>query len=362
MTDGIRETKLPRWIVSSTSKDGVLLKFQREHLVDSNPVTMSDLPPTGGWVQVELKGGDSVPQVDSVEVAVRPQSGNLEPQPWTSVVLTSDDGQTWTERGRATNSAVLGAKNWVGPYFVKMSVPLTSIVQSRFYRIQLEAPNVGRWGFGDMAFFNKGQRVQVGGPFDFTSAWKSAGTNEEWLYVDLGPGCAFDHVVLSWIRRPADGEIEVSDDAKTWRTVQALPGGADTDDIKLAQTVNGRDVRVLMKQASSPDGYILSEFEVYGRGGQVPLIRPPLAMHADGHLELSGGAWRLQRDSLVAADGTSLSKPGFNDKDWLPATVPGTVLSSYIDDEAIPDPNYGDNQLAISDSFFMPTFGIATNL
>ena len=356
VTDGIHDTKLPRWIVSSTSKDSVLPKFQREHLVDSNPVTMSDLPPTGGWVQVELKGGDSVPEVNSVEVAVRPQSGNLEPQPWTSVILTSDDGQTWTERGRATNSAVLGTRNWSGPYFVKMSVPLTSIVQSRFYRIQLDAPNVGEWGFGDMAFFNKGQRVQVGGPFDFTSAWKSASTNEEWIYVDLGSGCSFDHVVLSWIRRPAEAELQVSDDAKTWRTVQALPTSGDTDDIKLAQPVYGHYVRVLMKQASSPDGYILSEFEVYGRGGAIPLTRPALAMQADGRLDLAGGAWRLQRDSLVAVDGVSLSKPGFIDKDWLPATVPGTVLSSYMDDGAIPDPNYGDNQLAISDSFFYADF------
>ena len=29
VTDGIRDTKLPRWIVSSTSKDGELPKFQR---------------------------------------------------------------------------------------------------------------------------------------------------------------------------------------------------------------------------------------------------------------------------------------------------------------------------------------------
>src|SRR4051794_37135621 len=125
VTDGIRTTQLPRWIVSSTSEDGVLPKFQREHLVDSNPVTMNNLPATGGWVQVELNGDEVVPEVDSVEVAVRPQSGDLRPQPWTATVLTSDDGQVWTEHGRATNSAVLGTRNWFGPYFVKMSVPLT---------------------------------------------------------------------------------------------------------------------------------------------------------------------------------------------------------------------------------------------
>ena len=49
-------------------------------------------------------------------------------------------------------------------------------------------------------------------------------------------------------------------------------------------------------------------------------------------------------------------KPGFADKDWLVATVPGTVLSSFWNAGALPDPNYGDNMLAISDSFFYADF------
>ncbi|HSS95478.1 MAG TPA: discoidin domain-containing protein, partial [Terriglobales bacterium] len=356
ITDGIRDTKLPHWIVASTSQDGILPKFQNEHLTDSNPVTKVNLPPTGGWVQLELKGGGSVPTVDRLEVSMRPASQNLQPQPWTSIILTSDDGQTWTERGRATNSAVMGKANWAGPYFVKMSVPLTDSVRSRFYRIQLDSPGVGSWGFGDVSFFDKAQRVQVSGPFGFTSAWKSAGNGEEWVYVDLGAICTFDRAVLSWIRRPSEGSIQVSDDAKTWRTVQALPVSGDTDDLKLERPEQGRYVRVLIEHAASTDGYILSEFQIYGRGGPVPKPKPAPAMRADGRQELASGAWRLQRDSLVVGDGATLSRPGFNDAEWLPATVPGTVLSSYWDDGALPDPNYGDNQLNISDSFFYADF------
>jgi len=357
VTDGIRDTKLPRWIVSSTSNDGVLPRFEREHLVDSNPVTKVDIPPTGGWVQVELKGGGPVPEVDQVEVAVRPHSDNLQPQPWTSVVLSSDDGQTWTERGRVTNSAILGPSDPSRPYFAKMVVPLTATVHSRFYRIQFDAPGVGNWGFGDMSFFSKGQRVQVSGPFDFTSAWKSAGNGEEWIYVDLGAPCTFDHVVFAWIRRPAEGSLQVSDDAKNWTTVQTLPvSHGDIDDLRLSAPAHGRYARLQLMRAQSAEGYILSEFEVYGRGGPVPKPKAAPAIQLDGRLELAGGAWRLQRDSLVSADGTALSQPGFNDQDWLPATVPGTVLTSFFDDGAIADPNYGDNQLAISDSFFYADF------
>jgi beta-galactosidase/beta-glucuronidase len=58
----------------------------------------------------------------------------------------------------------------------------------------------------------------------------------------------------------------------------------------------------------------------------------------------------------VNASGATLSKVGFEDHDWVIATVPGTVLSSYLNVGAIPDPNYGENQLLISDSFFYADF------
>jgi hypothetical protein len=84
--------------------------------------------------------------------------------------------------------------------------------------------------------------------------------------------------------------------------------------------------------------------EVYGRGGLVPQPMPAPAARSEGRLGLVGGAWRLERDSLVNADGATLSKVGFADHDWVIATVPGTVLSSYLNVGAIPDPNYGENQ------------------
>ena len=43
-------------------------------------------------------------------------------------------------------------------------------------------------------------------------------------------------------------------------------------------------------------------------------------------------------------------------RDWIIATVPGTVLASYYNAGAFPDPNFGDNQLMISDSFFYADF------
>jgi hypothetical protein len=113
-----------------------------------------------------------------------------------------------------------------------------------------------------------------------------------------------------------------------------------------------RYVRVLMTRPTSPDGYMLSEFEVYGRGGPVAKPKPAQSPSPDRRLDLAGGAWRLQRSNLDEAGGEALSKPDFKNENWVVATVPGTVLTSYFNAGAIPDPNFGANQLHISDSYF----------
>ena len=91
-----------------------------------------------------------------------------------------------------------------------------------------------------------------------------------------------------------------------------------------------------------------------------PVAKPRACPAPDGRLDLAGGRWRIQRDSLVKADGAALATAGFNDGDWVVATVPATVLSSYWNAGALPDPNFGDNQLMISDAFFHADFWYRT--
>jgi hypothetical protein len=324
-TDGIKETSLPRWIATSTSQQGALKKNQRELMLDHNPVSTVELRGRHAWVQFELAGGDSPLEVDRITV-----EAGTQPRGWSCAVTASDDAQEWKELGRDSG---------------RCSVPFATAARARFYRVEFDAPSATTWLVAEVAFFRGERRVEVAGPYHFTSAWMPAGNGEEWIYVDLGAACTFDRVALYWIRRPAEGALQTSDDAATWTTVEALPAA---DDFKLARPVKARYVRVLLTRPASPEGYILSELEVYGRGGPVPQPKP-----ASG---LSGGAWRVERDSLVTASGETLSKPGFQDQDWLVATVPATVLSSYWNAGALPDPNYGDNQLAISDSFFYADF------
>ena len=348
MTDGIQETALPRWISTSTSAQGVLPKNERERIFDGNWMTGVDLPGRDAWVQFELAGGAAPLEVDRIEVDGSVKSPSAEPEIWACVVSASDDGAAWRELGRAEGMARPSGD-------IRPSIRFAAPSRHRFYRIAFVDPRARSWRVNEVALFRDGRPVQAGGPHQFSSAWKSAGAGEEWVYVDLGASCTFDRVALHWIRRAAEGSVQVSDDAATWNTVAALPGSGARDDLKLASPAHGRYVRVLMRRPASPEGYILSEFEVFGRGGPVPQAKPA-PQPSETRADLSGGGWRLERDSLVKAAGPALSRPGFDASDWLVATVPGTVLASYLNAGAIPDPNYSDNQSMVSDSFFHADF------
>jgi Glycosyl hydrolase 2 galactose-binding domain-like/Exo-beta-D-glucosaminidase Ig-fold domain/Glycosyl hydrolases family 2/F5/8 type C domain len=372
VTDGIKDTHLPTWVETSASSLGSFSKEERECFLDHNATSTVSLRGPRSWVQVRLGGGESVPQVDRIDLLVILTSRGVKTANVSFEVSVSDDGRIWKKAGGVPAPAPASRAGYPpefarNGFLFKPSIPLNPVSQSRYYRIECvatKAPLLSsdvEWGIGVVAFFNNGQRVEVGGPYNFTSAWMSAGLGEEWVYVDLGTPCEFDRVALHWIAKAAEGSIQVSDDAESWRDIQPLPGGTDlTDDIMLAQPARGRYVRVLMTRPTSPDGYILSELEVYGRGGFVFMPKPATPAQSDGRIDLAGGNWRLQRDSLVEAEGEALSKGDFDDKDWIIATVPGTVLSSYLNVGAIPDPNYGQNQLYISDSFFCADFSYRT--
>ena len=353
VTDGIKDTRLPRWEAVSSSKQGVLKKNERQWMFDQNPVTNIEIAGKTAWVQVELAGGDAALAVDRIDLEARAQSLGSQSKSWTCVISGSDDGSTWKELGRTDNPPK--PKEPMTPSVA--SVAFAAASNSRFYRFEFESASETTWIVGDFSFFNHGKRVGIGGPHDFASAWMSEGKGEEWVYVDLGAVCKFDRITLSWIRRAAEGSIQSSNDAENWTTIQALPASQSaSDDIKLAAPAQGRYVRILMTRPASPEGYVLSELEVYGRGGPVAEPKPATAALADGRLDLAGGAWRLQRDSEAKAEGDVLSKPGYADSDWLIATVPGTVLTSFLNVGAIPDPNFGDNQNMISDSYFYADF------
>jgi hypothetical protein len=356
ITDGIKEQAQPPWIVTSTSSGGLLNKQQREVFLDGNVTSSIDVTGENPWVEFDLEGGYDPPEIDRIDVWLRRFNVGPPASGWTYIVSGSDDHSNWTEVGRSTGTD-WPSMNFSGPSFLQ-SIPFTAPVRYHYYRLQFSAEGIKTWGVAELATFDQGREVHVAGPEHFFSAWMSAGSGEEWLYVDLGAPCAFDRIVLAWIRRAAEGSIQISDDAAQWQNLRALRASSDTtDDIHLAQPAHGRYVRVLMTKPVQPGApYILSELEVYGRGGSIAVPHLAAAATVDGTLQLAGGAWKLQRASLVSATGEQVSQPGFSVSDWMIATVPGTVLTSYLNDGAIANPDFGDNQYTVSDSFFCSDF------
>ncbi len=370
VTDGIVDTKMPEWIVSVVNGQ-ILPKQEREILTSHGPEAILELPGSDPSVELHLGGGTELPEVDRLVLfVIVPQ--NVERSSLSFTASVSDDGHVWTKAGSGSGSEPMDPANYPpdmtrGAHVMMPSIPLDAPHRSRFYRVEFSSGNGGphspfgsTFRLGQVEFHRGDKRVNLGGPYSFTSAWKSAGLDEEWVSVDLGEDASFDSVKLHWVARAAEGKLQVSDDADQWRDVQALPASdAMLDEIKLSSPSKARYVRVLMTRPATAHGYILSELEVWGRGGYSVKPHAPL-MAIGNRLTLSGGAWKLQRAPQVEATGEVLSAPGYGDADWVVATVPATTLTSYLNAGAIPDPNYGQNQLHVSDSFFYADFWYRT--
>ena len=82
---------------------------------------------------------------------------------------------------------------------------------------------------------------------------------------------------------------------------------------------------------------------------QRPPLGPSLTQTAAGEWNFSDG-WTLREAPKVDADGAHLSTAAYHDSSWMRATVPGTVLTTMVDDGVYPDPDFGLNNLAIPES------------
>jgi len=365
VTDGIKESELPGWIVTSTNSEKSIARNEREWVIDHNTMTRKNIQGQDVWLQIQMAGNYNIPEVNSVSVIGNIYVDSLSVKHWEVILTGSDNGSQWTKLAAVDGNNLPGdtLTGWLRRWMPKntrtfsFSFNLKKSVNYKNYRIELNSPNAFSWDVMEFGLCREGKRTDIGGPYNFSSAWKSMGSKYEWIYVDLGAECSFDRVVLSWIRKASAGSIQVSNDAKDWRTVTALPdNNGQVDDIKFNKKEKGRYVRVLMTKPVSDEGYILSELEVYGTGGPVPVAHPQAQLKDDGSLDLAGGSWKIQRESFVKSNGEKISKAGFNDSDWMIATVPATVLTSYLNAGAVPDINYSDNQMMISDSYFYSDF------
>ncbi|QIL39639.1 glycosyl hydrolase [Pedobacter sp. HDW13] len=71
---------------------------------------------------------------------------------------------------------------------------------------------------------------------------------------------------------------------------------------------------------------------------------------AQQRYELNSG-WICTNVKDIKSDGAAISKTGFALNNWMPATVPGTVLTTLLNNKKVPDPFYGMNNEMIADVY-----------
>lgn len=397
-TDGKIAAEAP-YHLSVVTSDGPVAKRDRERLFDDNTTNIAVKPNEGAFIQFNLHNGAA-----SAESVVFTGSLDCDPDNPTGYEISieaTEDGRTWEllkefkgaglpglERNDRHQGPVGGGSQNVSveaglkaptptPSAAQMTPEMRAYMLQRArqmrrtrgfeysadipegrkytsFRMRMSSATVTNWSVQEANFVNDGKEVSVLPSYGFDSAWMSDGGSNEWLYVDLGANAKFDKVCLYWNERPFSGIIESSDDGQTWTKIAELPLNEGAKD-EISVNGSGRYVRLSSLEANAAGHIVLSEIEVFGRGGVKPEAQPQAP--ADGNrLYLSRGNWRLERSSEVSASGEQISTAGFASDSWMIATVPGTVAASYFNAGAIADIRYDDDQLQISEAYFYSDF------
>ena len=368
LTDGIVTDRTPQYFDLQTAK-GSVPKREREWMIDGGPYSRNTVCGEEAFFLFSMHNYNKTISRAIVTGTLiyddKSAQGGYE-MTWEA----SNDGTTWTVlavnkgaglpgKARSGRVEVNDPNKQTGTVSMPMrrleeTFDFTNTAAYASYRIRLRMKGAYEWTFHEVEFSNADGVVDLKSSQFFTSAWMSATAGEEWVSVDLGSHSEFDKVILHWVNKAVEGRIQTSDDAVKWTDAAPLPGGEGlTDDI--AGRGKARYVRVCMDRSADGGRYILSEREVMGHGGLLPRAAA-MPEAAGGRLTLSGGGWQLQRASEVQAGGVEIASPAYKAEGWVTATVPGTVLTSYKNVGALADPNYADNQLMISESFFNSNF------
>jgi len=341
VTDGIIGTEPAAYVdisYRSGMQSGKVVRELHERLFDGKPDSRIEFRIPDPTVEIAFHGMSV--QTDRIEIM---GAGGVRGE---VTVYGSKDGTSWEELGWDPVS---------GRWEFSCSVDLEEPVEYSVFRMDFDVNGADALSLNTVNFYMGGELLDVLPSTRFVSAWRSAGAADEWVTVDLGFESEFDKLVFHWLNPAASGEILTSHDNIVWTSVARIGSAADFGEVKLAKAARAR--YVLAAFAASADGrpLELAELEVYGRGGAAAVPKAAPARRS-ARQDLAGGAWKLRRASLVQADGAALSGPSYDDGAWMPATVPGTVLASFVNAGAVADPAFADNQFLGSDSYFRSPF------
>ena len=340
--DGIVETEPPYWIEVWKNEDERLSKIEHDMPFDPRPWTTVTVE--GPHAELAVRTHGFREPVDRITMSF---TANLrdgkQSSPYTARLMCLDSNGQWTveDSFQGVYTGELLTLPW---YASKHLAP-------ERWKFVVDMPEAEQIVWQQWLFYRDGKLLTMLGSEHFNSVWTPETGGREWLTVDLGQNRNFSEVRLHWINAPARGELQVGADSTSWRTVAEISGVSAIRCDTLPVHGHGRWVRVLLDASVDGNPYMLSELEVLGAGREKTLTTPdcwPVETTDYSHAELR---FNLDRNWIVARQPQSGDPAG-----WIPATVPGTVLTSYLDNGMLPDPNFGDNQQYISDSYFLSPF------
>lgn len=382
LTDGIIDKRQPAWLNVITPQ-GELPPHKREAAIDGNEWTCNILMGDNTWIQYDWTGMSI--DIDEIEMVCSMAYHEDAEDGFRLQLLTSDNGTYWTLVDRWQGDSLPGEPSYHRAHSdpnkssgdddllptrnIKHTFHLKGKPVSHI-RLELFTPGAAHWTITELKMRKNGHTAQGILPAtNFTSAWRSLGTENEWVMVDLGTVSTIDKISLQWVKSSPPCTIQVSEDSINWQTIVTQVNGTsyelnevteeiyEMEETKIYSNGTGsvshtwpdgyteeisflpmraRYVRINMFGKKTP--YTMTELEIYGKGGLV------LYPHAEGGWQdgkwlLNGGDWRLQRASHPSSP-------------TLIATVPATVLSSYVNAGVLPDMNHDDNLMLSSESFF----------
>ena len=99
------------------------------------------------------------------------------------------------------------------------------------------------------------------------------------------------------------------------------------------------------------DTYPVSHAPLINTAQRKPKLADPGGPTLRGSELVFNAGWEMiEAPRLKTAAGATLSKPGVDTRDWYDATVPGTVLTTLVNEGVYPDPYFGLNNLLIPES------------
>ena len=230
----------------------MLKKNQRELMLDHNPVSTVELRGTHAWVQFELAGGESPLEVDRIDVRGPRAAGRRVGRAPSPLPTTPRSGR---------NSAAI-------PASAPSRSPLPA--RARFYRVEFDAPSAppGAWlrsrSSARTAAWKRAARTISPAPGCPPATARSGST---WTWAPRAPSTAWRSQLDSPAARKARSKLPTT--PPPGRPSKPCPPPTISNS---RSPRKARYVRVLLTRPATPEGYILSELEVYGRGG--PVARP----------------------------------------------------------------------------------------